>query len=134
MPDLSHDMPTPKIVVNITSAWKVLPVNMAAQSEQSSKLEILMAQATAKTPKMCPDGKLNLFYALLPHVKENIDRTSMSLENYQRQVSTKTSSFTYFFIIIFIITNQLSLYIYRLLHLLLDRFFFVCQGCFLLVL
>lgn len=98
MPDLSRDMPTPKIAVNITSAWKVLPVNMAAQLEQSSKLEILMAQATAKTPKMCPDGKLNFILCITTtNVKENIDLTSMSSFVALGQVSTKTSSFTFFY-------------------------------------
>ena len=54
--DLSQDMLTQKTAVNTTFAWKELLVNMDAQSEQYSKLEIPMAQETAKTQKMFPDG------------------------------------------------------------------------------
>jgi hypothetical protein len=59
-PDLSHDMLTQKTAENTTSVLKALPVNMDAQSEQSSRLETLTVQETAKTQKMFPDGKLPL--------------------------------------------------------------------------
>lgn len=60
LPVHSHAMLTQKIAVNTTSVWKVLPVNMVAQSEQYSKLVTVMVLATAKTQKMFPDGKFSL--------------------------------------------------------------------------
>lgn len=63
MPVHSRVMLTQKIAVNTTFAWKVLPVNMVAQSEQYLKLVTAMALATAKIQKMFPDGKLrDLFF------------------------------------------------------------------------
>lgn len=64
MPVPSPDMLTPKIAVNTTSAWKVLPVNMVAPLVQYSKLAIVMAAVTVKIPKMFPDGKCNVFLDL----------------------------------------------------------------------
>ena len=56
-PDLSQDTLTQKTAENTTFALKVLPVSTDAQSELSSRSEILKVQATAKDPKMFPDGK-----------------------------------------------------------------------------
>ena len=55
--DHSQDMLTQKTAENITSVLRELPASMVVQSEQSSKSETLMAQETAKTQKMFPDGK-----------------------------------------------------------------------------
>lgn len=62
MLDLSHDMPIQKIAVNTTFVSKVQPVNMVAPLEPSSKLVTQMVQATVKTQKMFPDGKLIEIY------------------------------------------------------------------------
>lgn len=67
MPVHSRVMLTQKIAVNTTFAWKVLPVNTVAQSEQYSKLVTAMALATVKTQKMFPDGKLCDLFSIYFH-------------------------------------------------------------------
>jgi hypothetical protein len=72
MPVHSRDMPTPRIAENTTFAWKVLPVNMDAHWEPCSKLETVMAQATVKTQKMFPDGKIHFLISYsLHHITVN---------------------------------------------------------------
>ena len=61
----SPDMLTLKIAVNITFAWKVLPVNMVAPLVLYSKLVTVMALATVKIPKMFPAGKFKFFVRFL---------------------------------------------------------------------
>lgn len=56
--DPSRDMLTQKTAVNTTSAWRESPVNTDAQSEPSSRSEMLTVLETAKTQKMFPDGKI----------------------------------------------------------------------------
>lgn len=67
--DLSQDTLTQKTAENTTFALKVLPANMDAQSEQSSRSETQTVQETAKTPKMFPDGKFlfKCYPFLFPH-------------------------------------------------------------------
>ena len=59
--DHSQDTLTQKTAENTTFVLKVLPASTDAQSELSSKSEILMVQATVKDPKMFPDGKFHDF-------------------------------------------------------------------------
>lgn len=56
----SPDTPTPKIAVNTTFAWKVLPANMVAPLALFSKLVTVTVLATVKIPKMFPAGKCRL--------------------------------------------------------------------------
>lgn len=84
MPDHSQDTLTQKTAENITSVSKVLLVNMDAQSEQSSRLETLMALETAKIQKMFPDGELNFELPFIEHkvingTTENCNDSQMCL-------------------------------------------------------
>lgn len=60
MPALSPVMLTLRTVGNITSAWRVLHVNMVVPLVQFSRLVTLMAQETVKIQKMFLDGKYSL--------------------------------------------------------------------------
>lgn len=64
MLDHSQDTLTQRTAENTTSALKALPVSTDAQSELSSRLEILTVQETAKDQKMFPDGKFPILQQL----------------------------------------------------------------------
>lgn len=62
MPAPSAVMLTQRTAVNTTSVLRVSPANTVAQSEPCSRSVMPTALATARTPKMCPDGE---FYTRL---------------------------------------------------------------------
>jgi len=57
-PDPSRATPTPRTAASTTSAWRAWPANTDAPSAQCSRSETVMALATARIPRMFPDGKL----------------------------------------------------------------------------